>query len=124
MDQQVAVIGQHPLGLVIAFHAGGQFAGLLFELKADLFADGLNLALVGSGADHEKIGERGDACKIQYLDVSRLLGFGGTDGDEPGGRGCRFFREFVGFCRSQNTLLFVSYYKDARAGVTAGVYSS
>jgi hypothetical protein len=110
--------------LGIAFHAVGQFARLLFELHADLFADGLNLALIGSGADHEKVSERGDAGEIQYFNVGCLLRFSGADGDEPGGRGCGFLRNFVGFCRSQNTLLFVSYYKDARAGVMADVYFS
>ena len=84
MDQQVAVIGQHPLGLVIALDAGGQFAGLVLLLEADFVADGLNLARVGAGGDHEEIGERSDASKVQDQDVGGFLGFGGADGNEPG----------------------------------------
>ena len=87
MDQQVAVIGQHPLGLVVTLDADGQFAGLLLQLEADFIADGLNLARVGAGRDDEEIGKRSDAAEVQNLDVSGFLGFGGADGNEPCGGG-------------------------------------
>ena len=105
MNQHVAVIGQDPFGLGIAFDTGRQLAGLLFELHRDFIANGLNLPLVGAGADDKEVRKRGNAGEVENLDVGRLLGFGGADGDEPGGgwglSGC-----FL----SQNTLLFVSYY--------------
>jgi hypothetical protein len=87
VDQQVAVIGQHPFGLVVTLDADGQLAGLLLQLEADFVADGLNLARVGAGRDDEEIGERGDAGEVQNQDVGGFLGFGGADGNEPGGGG-------------------------------------
>ena len=87
MDQQVAVVGQHPLRLVVTLDADGQLAGPLFQLEADFVADGLNLPRVGAGRDYEEVGERSDASEVQNLDVSGFLGFGGADGNEPGGGG-------------------------------------
>ena len=110
MDQQVAIIGQHPLRLVVAFHAVRHFAGLVFELQPHFIADGLDLALVGAGADHEIVGEGGDAGEIEHFDVGGFLGFGGADGNQPGWRFDLQFRGLgdVGF--GQITLLSVSYY--------------
>ena len=87
MDQQVAVIGQHPLGLVVTLDADGQLAGALLQLKADFVADGLNLAGVGACGDDEEIGEGSDAGEVEDQDVGGFLGFGGADGNEPGGDG-------------------------------------
>lgn len=86
VNQKVAVVGQHPFRLAVAFHAGRQFTGLLFELDSDFFADGLDLPLIGSGADHKEISEGGDSGEIEYFDVGRLFGFGGANGDQPCGR--------------------------------------
>ena len=58
MDEIVSVIGQHPLGGVEALDIGGILA-LLRELRADLFADGLNLSRVITRGDDEVVGEGG-----------------------------------------------------------------
>ena len=108
MHQQVAVVGQHPLGLVVAFQAVGQFARLLLQLNADLVADRLDLFGVGSGANHEVIGERGDARQVQNLDVGGLLGFGGAHGDQPGGGFDLGFSGRVQVTLGQTILLSVS----------------
>jgi hypothetical protein len=82
MDQEIAIIGEHPFGLIVAFHAVGQFAGL-FELQADFLADGLHLLGIVAGTDDEKIGERSDAGKVQDLDIFGLFRFGGAYRKEP-----------------------------------------
>ena len=69
VDQQVAVIGQHPFGLAIAFDVGGKLAGVMLEPQADFVADGLHLFLIGSGADDEVVGESGDAREVEDDDV-------------------------------------------------------
>ena len=110
MHQHVAVIGQDPLTLVVAFQTHRQLARQAFELQGDFVGDGLNLPLIGAAAEDEIIGEGSDAGQIQNLDVGGLLGFGGADRYEPGcgggrkGGGC--FKMRLG----QNTLLLVSYY--------------
>ena len=81
MDHQVAVIGQHPLGLAVTLDTEGQFAGLLLQLEADFIADGLNLPRVGPGGDDEEIGKRSDASEIENQGVGGFLGFGGADGN-------------------------------------------
>jgi hypothetical protein len=91
VDQKIAVIGEDPFRLVIAFHAVGQFSGLLFELEAYLVRDGLDLPLIVSGADDEIVSKAGDAGEVKNFDIGRLLRFGGPDCDEPGG-GCGFGR--------------------------------
>lgn len=109
MDHQVAIIDQDPIRLVIAFDASRQLARPLLEIEPHLVGDGLNLALVGAGDDHEIIGERRDPGEIENRDIGGLLGFRGADGDEPG-RGGGF--EGGGFARvylGQNTLLSVFY---------------
>jgi hypothetical protein len=57
---------------------------VLFQPQAHLVADGLYIALVGAGADHEVIGERGDAGKLQNADVGGLFGFCCANGYQPG----------------------------------------
>jgi len=81
VNQQIAVIGQHPLRLAVALDAEGQLAGLLLQLQADFVADGLDLARVGAGRDDEEIGKCSDASKVQNLGVGGFLGFGGADGN-------------------------------------------
>lgn len=60
MDQQVAVIGQDPVGLVVAFHAEGQLARLPLQAKIHFVADGLHLLLVRARADDKEVRERTD----------------------------------------------------------------
>ena len=81
MDQQIAVIGEDPLRLVVAFDTDREFAGLVLELEIDFVADGLHLALVAAGADYEVIGERGDAGEIQDPNVGGLFCFSGPNGE-------------------------------------------
>ncbi len=101
MDQEVAVIGEDPFGLVVALNADGQFAGLVFHLEVDFIADGLDLRGIVSGADDEVVGKRGDAAKVKDFDVDGLFGFGGSDRDQPG---CGGFGG-VRFCFVQGVLL-------------------
>ena len=61
MNQHVAVVGQDPLCLIVAFDTCRQFAGLLFELDRDFVTDGLDLSLIGARADDKEIGKRSDA---------------------------------------------------------------
>jgi len=79
MDQEVAVIGQNPVSLVVTFHTDRQFAGLLLQLHGDFIADGLDLALVGAGADDKEIREGGYAGEVQYFDLGGFLSFGGSN---------------------------------------------
>ena len=83
MDQEIAVIGQNPLGLVVAFDAERQFAGL-FQSQPHFVGDGLHVARVGARADHEVIGESGDAGQVQNADIGGFFGFGGADSHQPG----------------------------------------
>ena len=115
MNDHVAIIGQHPFGLQQPFQAMRQFMRLAFDGKPDFLRNGLDLALVGAGADHEIVGERSDPGQIQNFDVARFLGFRRTDCDKPGGDADFIRLDFVriGWSRvrlSQNTLLCVSYY--------------
>ena len=94
MHHQVTVIGQHPLGLVIAFQAGRQLAGLTLELQVDFIVDRLHLFLIVAGADDEVVGKAGDPRQIQDLDIGGFFGFGGADCDQPGRlRSLRRFRD-------------------------------
>lgn len=86
MDQEVAVIAQHPLALFIAFDARRQFSAP-FELLAYFVGDGLILARVRARADHKIIGKAGDAGEIQNSDVGGLLFLGGANCDAPPGFG-------------------------------------
>src|SRR5581483_2056318 len=61
MDQQVAVIGQDPLGLRVALHAERHLA-MFFKIQPDLVGDRLDLTGVRSRTDYEIVGKRGDAC--------------------------------------------------------------
>ena len=79
MDDEVAVIGQNPLGVVVAFDAVGAFAHLR-EFLADSIADCLDLPLIRAAADHEVISERGDFAEIKNADGGGFLGFSGADG--------------------------------------------
>lgn len=127
MDDHIAIIRQHPFGLLKTLQAERQFTGLAFDGKADFLGNRLDLALVGAGADHEIVGERGDLAQIQNLDIGRLLGFRRADCDKPGGNidfvRCALVRfDFVriGWLRvrlGQNTLLWVCYY---RCGAATG----
>jgi hypothetical protein len=45
------------------------------------------LFLVVAGANDEVIREAGDAGEIEDFDVGGFLGFGGANGDQPGGPG-------------------------------------
>ena len=83
VDQIIAVIGQNPFGVFESFHADRIFAALV-ELRADLFADGLNLLGVGPAADHEEVGERGDFAQVKHTDVDRFFRFRGADCGKPG----------------------------------------
>ena len=88
----------------------GSSPACVFQLQPDFVADGLHLLLVGAGADHEVVGEGGDAGEIEDYDVGGFLGFCGADGNQPGGRGGFGGGGFLEIGLGQNTLLKVSYY--------------
>jgi hypothetical protein len=105
VDEEVAIVGEDPLGLFVAFDADGQFAGVLLELEADFIGDGLDLAGIGAGADDEEIGERCDAGEIEDQDFGGLFRFGRADGGEPGRDGGGEFLDLVKVGLLQKTLL-------------------
>lgn len=91
MNQEVAVIGKNPFGLLIPFEANRQLTHF-FELHPYLVADRLYLARIRAGADHEEIGKRGDSSEVQNLDLRSLFGLGRAYSGEPGsgtGSGCK-----------------------------------
>ena len=118
VDEVVAVIGQNPLGGLVAFEAVGEIAVLVLELKADFVGNGLHLAGIGAGADDEVIGEGSDAGEVENDDVSGLFVAGGADGGEPVGLGSlvRYWTGGrFGFTNNQIRFLqWLSYYKGKR----------
>ena len=56
VDDVVAVVGQHPLGVVVSFHALRPLATFR-ELLADRIRYGLYLAGIGPGTEDEVVGE-------------------------------------------------------------------
>jgi hypothetical protein len=84
VDQEVAVIAQHPFALFVAFNARGKFAAPL-QLLSDFVGDRLILARVRACADDKIVGETGDAREIQNFDVSGLFFPGGPNCDAPPG---------------------------------------
>ena len=97
MHQEIAVIGENPLGAFVTFKAGRKVADG-FELQVDLIANGLHLAIVVAGADNEMICERGNAGEIKNDDVFGLFLLRGPHSEQP--MGCfiygfrRYFRSF------------------------------
>ena len=110
VDQQVAVIGQHPFALGITLDVGGKLAGFMLQAQADFVADGLHLFLVGAGADDEVVGERGDAGEVEYDQVGGFLRFRSADGNQPGWRSGLGGSGFLEIGLGQNRLLPLSYY--------------
>jgi hypothetical protein len=84
VHQEISVIAQNPLALVVAFHAGGQFAPR-FQLLADSVDNCLILARVPARANHEIIGEAGDAGEVQNRDFGCLLFLRGAHCNAPPG---------------------------------------
>ncbi len=82
MHDEIAVIGQDPLGILIAFDAERQFPEF-GKFLAHRVRDGLDLPLVGSGADDEVIGEGSYFLEIQDADIGSFLGFSGAHGAQP-----------------------------------------
>ncbi len=85
VDQKIAVVGQNPFRILVSLDAIRLLADG-HELLADFVADGLNLARVGAGADHEIIGERRDRAQIEHAYVHGLARFGRAHGNQPGRR--------------------------------------
>jgi hypothetical protein len=84
VNQEVAVIAQHPFALFVAFDACGQFAAPL-QLVAYFIGDGLILARVGAGADDKIVGETRDTGEVQNFDIGGLLFPGSPHCEEPSG---------------------------------------
>ena len=82
MDDEVAVIDQHPFGVVVTFQADGSFAPG-FEIVADGIANSLDLPLVRTAAEDKIISERGYFPKVEDADIGSLPGFSGAYGGKP-----------------------------------------
>ena len=63
VNQEVAVIEQHPFGVLVAFDALWALAQFA-ELRFDLVGDRLDLPGVRAATDDEKVGEGSDFAKI------------------------------------------------------------
>jgi hypothetical protein len=90
--QEVAVIAQDPFALVVTFDAVGPLPALA-ELHFNPISDGLILAGVGTRADDEKVGKRGDTGQIEDTDVGGLLFLRRANSNAPAG----FFVDFFDF---------------------------
>jgi hypothetical protein len=86
VDEEVAVIAQHPFALLVAFDARWKFAPP-FQLLADFVGNGLILARVRPGADDKIVGETGYAGEVQNPDVGGLFLLGGPNRNAPPGFG-------------------------------------
>ena len=115
MNQQVAVIRQHPFALIVSFQTNRQFARLFFQPQSHLVGDGLNLPLVRARTDDEGIGERGNSPKIENFDVDGFLRLCRAHGKKPGGGGDFNFSS-GGLGCLQNTLLSLWYNERLLAG--------
>ena len=82
MHDEVAVIGQDPLGILVAFDAERE-SSEFGKFLAHRVRDGLDLPLIGTGADEEVIGEGSYILKIQDADIGSLLGFSGAHSAQP-----------------------------------------
>ena len=72
MNQIVAVIEQHPLRVLITFHAVGPLTQLP-ELGFDLVGNRLNLPGIGAATYDKEIGKGSDFTKIENDNVFGLL---------------------------------------------------
>src|SRR5437588_725894 len=82
VNQVVAIIRQHPFGILVSLDADRALAGFL-QLCTDLFADGLNLSRIGARADDEEVGEGRDFTQIEDDYILGLFGFSGADSSQP-----------------------------------------
>src|SRR3954451_14968399 len=82
VDDEVAVVEQHPLGVGEALDADGRWPVDRLYLSLDLLGDGLDLPAVVPAGDHEGVGDRQHTADVEDDSVLRLLGRGG-----PGRRG-------------------------------------
>ena len=82
MHQKIAVIAQDPLALLVAFDAVRPFAALA-QLSFDLIGDGLVLARIGAGTDHEVVGEGGDFSEVKHADAGCLFFLRGPNRGQP-----------------------------------------
>jgi len=82
VHEEVAVVGQNPFALFVAFEARRQLAAAL-QLQTDLIADRLILFRIQTRADNEVVSEAGDAGQIQNPDVFGLFCLRGADGNLP-----------------------------------------
>ena len=97
VDDEVAEVHQHPLGVVVPLQMEWQVPSPL-KLGGNLVADGLGLARVCRGADDEVVGKGGLVPQIQDLDVGCFLRLGCADRDEPRLLGnVRFLAARLGF---------------------------
>jgi len=105
VDQEIAVIAQHPFALFVALDARWPFA-MLLQLQADFVGDGLILARVCAGANYKIISEAGDAREIQNSYAGCLLFLRGPNRDLPPGfvlLFCTSTGDDYAFCLRQNS---------------------
>src|SRR5258708_1247283 len=80
VDHEIHVVHQHPLGLVVAFHAVGRNRDGVQPL-ADIIGNGLNLPRIAPAANHKVIGKSARVLiHLQNGEVGCLLVFAGLKG--------------------------------------------
>ena len=85
VDDQVAVVEQHPLGAVVALDVQRTHP-LAAQPLLDRVGDRLHLALAGAAADQEVVGEVAHLLEVQDLEIDRLAILRGGDSfADPGG---------------------------------------
>ena len=85
VDDEIAVVQQHPLSFVDAFaRARGQMPALEVHVLLDLFRDADHLALVHGGGDHHDVGDGEQVADIERLDVGGFHAVGRDCGDAHG----------------------------------------
>ena len=82
MNDVVAVVGEDPLRVVVAFQTVRQLA-MLLELGRHLVADGLALLRIGRRAEDEVVGEGSDLPEVKNANRGGFLRFRGAQGNQP-----------------------------------------
>ncbi len=73
MDDDVAIVHQHPAAFARALDGEGQFVVALFHTFTDVIRQRFQLAIAGAGADDEEVSDDGVGAQIQQDDVLCLL---------------------------------------------------
>lgn len=81
MDNHAAVIEDDPLARGIAVHGVGTDPMIALQRVLDFSRNRFQMRIGCAGTDHKKIGEIGNAAKVERDDVFRLFFKGGADAE-------------------------------------------